>query len=255
MMNCHEPLPLKAPVSLPIWREPERFHCSSRMLAASTRRAHQEVAEARRSRPMSPVSGELLDDQFQSLDRLIVDYVRSVAPASHAETDTDQFVAWLQDQEQVSPEERDLLLCLYSRRAVETAALHKRIASVRFNELLSHARGRLASLETDSAAALRLNPVHIWATLQTRAMLGTRGEVPACVLFYQVGRNVRTAVLKNDVLPLVRALEQRDLRVRDLFSSLNAEQAEQMSAVIRHLVDLQIVAIVSPWETSQTGRR
>jgi len=251
MMNCHAPLPLQSTRAIPSYREPEQVHCPHRLLMASTRRAHQEVLEARRARRTPSAPSELLDEQFQSLDQLISDYVRSVPPASHAETDTDQFVAWLQDREQVSPEQRDLLLYLYSRRAVETAALHKRIASIRFKELLGHAPGRLAALSADSAAALRLNPVHIWATLQTRALLRRRSEVPACVLFYQVGGKVRTAILKDDVLPLVRALEQRDLRVRDLFDTLNAEETAQLTAVIRHLVELQIVAIVSPWEASR----
>jgi len=246
MMNCHAPFQHSFPITSLRGREPEPVPSPARLLAASTRRAHQEVVEARRMQSPHSLSSGLLDDRFQSLDRLVSDYVRSVPPASHAETDTDQFMAWLQDQDRMSAEQRDLLLCLYSRRAVEAAALHKRIAHARFEELLTRTPRRMSAISSDSRMALRLNPVHIWATLQTRALLGRNAEVPTCVLFYQVGRDVRTAILKDDVLPLVRMLEHHDVPLSVIFADLDPQQTEQVTSLVRHLINLQIVALVSP---------
>lgn len=243
MMNCHEPPRFQVSVPARPLHEATTADATSGAMAASTRLPHPEILEARRVHAAQHMRDGLIVDQFQAFDRLISDYVRSVPPTAHAETDTDRFVTWLKDQSSVDAEQRDLLLCLYSRRAVETAALHKRIAHARFMELLIQTPERLQKLTFQSPYGIRLNPVHVWATFQTRVLLGERNRIPACALFYQVGQDVRTAILKEDVLPLVRTLEQRDLRIADLFVQLTPEQSEEMLAVLRHLADLQIIAI------------
>lgn len=244
MTHCHRPsqIPIPSATRVALY-EPEIANCPVGLLPSNSRRAHQEVLEARKASAQPSRGAGLFEERFHSLDRLIGDYVRSVPPAAHSETDTERFMTWLEDREYVNPEQRDLLLCLYSRRAVETAALHKRLAHARFSELLVRTPALLKTLTPLSAETIRLNPVHIWAIMQTRVLLDEESDLPAHVLFYQIGDEVSTAILRGDVLPLVRMLEHRDVKVSELFRDMTFDQEDRLMDLLHQLAEMKIIAI------------
>jgi len=201
------------------------------------------TAESRVSPGYNILSGELLDEQFRSLDRLIAEYVRDIPPLTRSDVDTEQFVDWMQDRNEVDAGQRDSLLHLCSTHAVETTSLSKRLAHARFAESLAKTPDTLESLTPASKAVVRLNPTHVWATFQTRVSRGEHADLPASVLFYQVGHEVRKAELQQQALRLVQVLEHQEMRVSKLFSRLNAEQSVEMMKTLVELAEQKIISV------------
>lgn len=185
---------------------------------------------------------ELLADGFDDLDRYIADYIHEVplqVGGGKAE-DVERFLQWLARRDDVSEEQRDFIVCQRARQAVEFVALARRLAHARFQLLLksscvasvpdtrpvpdlterwrkrpgySHLR---EELELNRRLTVHLNPVHVWATLETPALLEEGEPVPATVLFFPVGDEVRSAVVDEEVQQLVQALAHGPRRVKQI---------------------------------------
>ncbi|WP_437226804.1 hypothetical protein SH661x_000022 [Planctomicrobium sp. SH661] len=239
MMNCHVPHQLR------LYSHPQSTRHSSKAFSDCDSLELTRSVEAD-FLPASSLSYHMMpdcvEDQSDLLEQLIGDFIQSVPPAKSVEHEAERFVGWIEEHEQIDPEQRDLVLCLYAHRAVETAALQKRLAHARFTELLKKSQTQIPTLTRRSKVTLRLNPVHVWATFQTRVLLNPESEVPACALFYQVGREVQTAVLNGHLLELVQMLEEGSLKVSSLFAHLHPHLADDVWKALLRLIELKIVA-------------
>src|SRR5690606_34772249 len=98
-------------------------------------------------------------------------------------------------------------------------------------------------LTAESRYSIRLNPIHVWAAVESRVNHGgDRGE-SSCVLFYQVGKEVHTAILTDDVQHFVRSLERQDLNVSRLLNAFHEDHADTILTTLKLLAELKIVAI------------
>jgi hypothetical protein len=153
---------------------------------------------------------EFVGDAFDTLDELISDFVVSTAPAAYdtGVDDGEQFLRWLETAHRPTAEQRDYIACQRARHAVEDVARRNRILHIHFQELLSTAESLGAELETNRTLRIHLNPVRAWSQFETRTLLDDGAELPAVVLFYAVGNDVRTALLEPEGIARVREFEE-----------------------------------------------
>lgn len=193
--------------------------------------------------PVLPLEPQLEGSKFPVLDHLIQDYVRSEPDAASAEQDQALFLNWLMGQSSLDPVEREILIDLYLERSIESTALSRRLAYARYMEMLERTPAATLRLTAESRYSIRLNPIHVWAAVESRVNHGgDRGE-SSCVLFYQVGKEVHTAILTDDVQHFVRSLERQDLNVSRLLNAFHEDHADTILTTLKLLAELKIVAI------------
>lgn len=189
---------------------------------------------------------ELLADDFENLDELIKAYIHEVPLAAYDTncTDCERFLVWIGEREDLSPEQEDFIRCQRSRHAVEFVAVKKRLAFVRFQELLSMNDRLIEELGKNVKLSVHLNPVHVWSRFETRALLDDDATVPATVLFFPVGDDVRTAVIEPDAERMIRLLDRSGVMyVRDIRKLYPRNEREQVVDLIRDLAEMGIVAL------------
>jgi hypothetical protein len=154
---------------------------------------------------------EFLKEEFDDLDDIIVEYVKTIPLTAYDTgcTDADRFLTHLESTRSLTPEQKDFIACQKGRYALEVQALETRLQHVRFQEMLSMAETLAPEWGTNPKLQIYLNPLRAWGTFQTTVLLEEDDETPANVLFYPVGADTRTAVLDEDGLAVVRFLETR----------------------------------------------
>ncbi len=189
-------------------------------------------------------SCELLMAGFEALDQLMETYVHHVPLANQtAANDAEGFLEWLATRVDLTEEQVDLIVCQQSRHSVEFVAVRQRLAHARFQELLSNNRRLLAQLGRNRTITIHLNPVHVWATLETHVLLHEAATIPATVLFYPVGENIEGAVVEADIIPLLQHLNRRPSRLDQLSSTLPAYDRHDLIDILQELANLGIVAL------------
>jgi hypothetical protein len=193
-----------------------------------------------------PSAGDLFADGLDDLHVQLIEYVCEVpaSSATYAFEDVEQFLAWLAERGNLTDEQQEELPSLYARDAVEFVALRKRLAHVRFQELLRASDARLDELHPHSGRTLHLNPVHAWTAVETAALRNDPDAVPATVLVYAVGRDTRTIVVTPRTEPILRTLErQGPTPVRRLVRGGWGGHRPDVSTTLRDLVELGLVAV------------
>ena len=153
---------------------------------------------------------EMFAEDLDELPSLISRYIREFPLAAYdtGTSDTDRFVRWLPTVIELTPEQRDLVLVIKSRFAVEEAGRRNRLGHVRFQELVS-LNDRLApELETNLNLKLHLNPMRSRAVFETGLLIGEE-ESPdggVEVLFFAFQTEVRTVILEPEGRALVQTL-------------------------------------------------
>ena len=155
---------------------------------------------------------ELLEDELENLEDLIVKYVREQPLQAYdtGTSDVANFMKWLGQQIDLTPEQRDLTVVLRSRTATEEVGRRNRMAHVRFQELRSLVEELAAELGINQSLRIRLNPVRLWAVFESTLFLDEE-EAPTGgveVLFYALGNEVRTAVLEPEARAVMRTLSE-----------------------------------------------
>ena len=188
---------------------------------------------------------ELLADGFDALDELIEQYALAV-PLTAYDTgcsDADRFLEWLSRHTEIDAEQRDLVVCQQSRHAIEFVALKQRLAHVRFQEMLSNNERLLRELDRNGTIQIHLNPIHVWAKFETRALLDEESTVPATVLFYPVENDIRTAVVEDDARGLIERVERTPVTMKRLLRDTPQWQRHSLMELIKDLCQLGIVAL------------
>lgn len=188
----------------------------------------------------------LLADGMDDLEELIVEYVRKVplSPRDTGRTDAERFLNWLDHHETLSAEHRDYVRCQQGRNVVEFVAVMRRLAHVRFQELLSMNERLLAELETNPRLVVYLNPIHVWSRFETRALLDEEDSVPASVLFFPVGSEIRTVAIEPEAEELIQTLEQAGaMRIKDLKKLWPKEEHAVLRTLLTELAEMGVVAL------------
>ncbi len=142
---------------------------------------------------------ELLVPVFDDLDALISAFVQE-SPLVAYDTgcsDSDRFLKWICLGKELSPEQEDYVACQMARQEVETIARSNRLGHVRFQELWRMVSTLQKDIQTNSRLRILLNPIRTWTSFQSDVLIGESDELPADVLFFACGNQVRTSVFEE----------------------------------------------------------
>ena len=153
---------------------------------------------------------EDFEDAFDELPGFIRRYIREIPLAAYdtGTSDTDRLVRWLPTVVELTPEQRDLVLVIRSRFAVEEAGRRNRLGHVRFQELVSLNDRLISELPSNEGLRIHLNPMRTRAVFETGLLIGEE-ESPADgveVLFFAFQTEVRTVILEPEGRALVQTL-------------------------------------------------
>jgi hypothetical protein len=189
-------------------------------------------------------SCQLLSNGFAELDGLMAAYLKEVRRGADSSTaDAERFLDWLATRVDLTEEQLDLLVCVQSRYTVEFVAVKQRLAHARFQELRSNNTRLLKELSRSSRITVELNPVHVWATLETHVFLDDEATIPATVLFYGVEESVEGAVIEVDLIPLIQQLQRRSGNISSLQKALPQYTRQEVLDIVGELARLGIVAL------------
>jgi hypothetical protein len=194
---------------------------------------------------------EVVTPAFRDLADLIVEFVYAVPLAAYdtSASDGERFLEWLERTQTPLPEQRDYIACQRARHAVEDAARKNRLGHVRFQELLSLADTLANEMELNRSLEIRPNPIRVWSRFETAELLNESAILPATVVFFPVGTEIRTVVLEGDALERVRELAafgpvslDQWLRLLEPFVGFEDVRRRDQIAFCRDLADLGLLA-------------
>ncbi|MFQ5730675.1 MAG: hypothetical protein ACE5KM_01845 [Planctomycetaceae bacterium] len=189
---------------------------------------------------------EFLKDEFDELADWMQDYIRVVPLQAYdtGSSDSSIFLDWVRDNKPLTDTQQDCIACHQSRIAVEETARDNRMAHVRFQDRLTVSGSLLDELESNSELWLHLNPIRVWAAFRTTLLLDDNADLPADVLFFPVGVDVRTAVLEADGSSLIEHLGSlAPCRLNDLVNAADEWDRADVIAVVRDLVEMGLVSL------------
>ncbi len=184
-------------------------------------------------------------DVFDDLEDLVSAYVRSVPPAAYDRTASDgqRFLSWLERTGALTPPQCDYVACQQARLAVEAAARAARSDHLRFQELWGLTPPLAAELDTAPGLLAHLNPVRAWSRFTTTALLDDEVTLPADVLFFAAGEEIRTAVLDRDGRALVEELAVCGPCTLDDWAARSGHaDREKLVALCRDLTEMGLMA-------------
>ncbi len=154
---------------------------------------------------------EFMMDEFDGLEDIVIEYVTSIPLSAYdtACTDGERFLKHLEATRELTPQQQDFVTCQRSRYALELLAIEHRLEHVRFQELAGMVETLAPEWGSNPKLWVHLNPLRVWATFQTTALLDEEDETPAAVVFYPVREDIRTALLEEDGVAITGFLENR----------------------------------------------
>lgn len=194
---------------------------------------------------------EFISPVFRDLADLILTFIHTVLPVagSNDAGDGERFLDWLERTQSPTAEQRDYITCQRARHAVEEAALGNRLGHVRFQELLSLTETLADELEHNRSLEIRLNPIRVWSKFETAELLDESAGLPATIVFFPVGMEIRTVVLEGDGLERVRELVglgpatlDEWLRMLEPFAGFEGVHRRDLITFCRELAVLGLVA-------------
>lgn len=189
---------------------------------------------------------EDLLEVFDELEALIAKYMRTQPLAAYDTGlgDSAAFLDWLVETESPSAEQLDYITCQKCRTELDGLAELNRVGHGRFQELRSRNDALLSELDTNPQIWIHLNPIRTATTFQTRALLDDEAELPAEVLFYPVGDEIRTAVLEPEALTVMRLLwRSAPLHVQDLVDGINDMSRDDIREIVGDLVEIGLATL------------
>lgn len=188
---------------------------------------------------------ESVAEAFDNLEDLVPAFIRNVRPAAYDTTvsDGERFLSWLERTGALTPRQRDYVACQRARLAVEAAARADHPGHRRFQELWSLTPQLAAELDTAPGLRAHLNPVRAWSRFTTTALLDDDATLPADVLFFAAGEEIRTAVLDPHGRELVEELAScGPCTLDDWASRSRYANREEIVTLCRDLAEMGLVA-------------
>ena len=188
---------------------------------------------------------ESLNDAFHDLDEVIVEYVKTVPLAAYDTgcSDAANFLRYLEFRRPLTPEQEDRAACQKGRYALESLAMEHRLEHVRFQEMSGLVDSLAAEWGSNPDLWVHLNPLRVWAEFKTNVLLDEDDDTPATVLFFPVLDDIRTAVLDEDGIAVVRMLETRGrVRLDDPAWEKTGLDREERIEICRDLAEIGLAA-------------
>jgi len=153
---------------------------------------------------------EFAFDAFEDTEDLLIKFIKEQPLASYdtGASDGECMLKWMEQTMDLSPEQCDHIACQRARHALEDVARKMRVPHIHFQEILGMAETVGDDLEGNPNLRVHLNPIRVWSRFETPVLLDEDAEVPADVLFFPVGSDIRTAVLEDSGRLRVEVLEQ-----------------------------------------------
>jgi hypothetical protein len=188
---------------------------------------------------------EFMAEEFDELGEWIGEYTRTIPLAAYDTGSTDSviFLDWVEQRQSLTPEQTDLVTCHRSRIEVEEIARDNRMGHIRFQEMLSATEDLSAELDSNEDLWVHLNPIRVWARFETTVLLEDEDDLPATVVFYPVGSDVRTAVLDPFGQIVIDKLESlRSAKTADLFAAFPYDNREAVIDICRDLAEMGLIS-------------
>lgn len=193
---------------------------------------------------------EMFADNLEELPSLISRYIREIPLAAYdtGTSDTDRFVRWLPTVVELTPEQRDLVLVIKSRFAVEEAGRRNRLGHVRFQELVSLNDRLISELKSNEGLSIHLNPMRTRAVFETGLLIGEEEspEDGVEVLFFAYQTEVRTVILEPEGRALVQTLSDiGPCSLASLKKQLDLTTSLDNESLIEMLTDSSEVGLIA----------
>ena len=189
---------------------------------------------------------EFMKNEFDDLDDWMQEYIHEIPLQAYdtGASDSSIFLDWVLENKTLTAEQKDCIACHQSRIAVEETARVNRIAHVRFQDRMTVGESLIDELETNAELWLHVNPIRVWATFATTLLLDDEADLPAAVLFFPVGVDIRTAVLEADGRELIERLELLSpCRLQTLIQTLAGWERGEVVDVVHDLLGMGLVTI------------
>jgi len=185
---------------------------------------------------------ESLGEQFEPL---AVEFIKALPLGAYdsGQYDGEKFLAWLEENKPLTPEQRDHVACQRARHAVENMGRNQRLPHVRFQDIASLATELAKELDTNPTLRIHLNPIRVWAQFETAALLDEDATTPADVLFFAVRNDTSTAVLETEGRQLIEELASLEPVSLAAWAALSAHaDREDLIELCRDLAEMGLVA-------------
>jgi hypothetical protein len=192
-------------------------------------------------------SCESLVEGLGPLDLPMREYMSEVPLAAYESEheDADRFLDWLAGHDDVGGEQRDFIARQRGRNAVDRVVLRRRLAHLRFQEMLSFNDSLPADLNSRSKQVAHLNPIHVWARYESHAVVSEATTLPATVVFFPTGEGVVSQIVDSDMIDVLRRLEHYGpMSVRELARAAARPQRDDLVAKIRDLAEAGLLALI-----------
>lgn len=186
---------------------------------------------------------EFVAEAFDDIEDLVSAYIRTIPAPAYETADGEGFLSWLEREGGPTPGQRDYVACQRGRLAVEAAARSNRRGHLRFQELWKSSRERLADVDNIALQQIHLNPIRAWSQFTTEALVDDNAILPADVLFFAAGAEIRTAILEPDGEALVEELARSGSSTVDEWAARSHPgDREGLVAFCRDLTEMGLVA-------------
>jgi hypothetical protein len=189
---------------------------------------------------------EDLLEVFDELERSIMNYIRTQPLAAYdtGPGDSAVFLDWLVETNNPTAEQLDYITCQKCRTELDGLGELNRVGHGRFQELRSQNDVLLSELDTNPQIWIHLNPIRTATTFHTRALLDEEADLPAEVLFYPVGDEIRTAVLEQEAVAVMRLLwRSAPLHLQDLVDGINDMSRDEIREIIGDLMEIGLASL------------
>ncbi len=188
---------------------------------------------------------EFVAPAFRKFDDLIVSYLKSTPLAAYdtGASDSEQMLVWLEQSHRLTARQQDYVSCQRARHAVEDAARADRLSYVRFHERWSVTSNLVEELPT-GIVMLYLNPIRVWATFRTTALIGDDDELPARVVFFPIEGEISTATLDQRGQALLTELEHlQPLPFTSWAARCQHAESDELLETVRDLAAMGLLAV------------
>jgi hypothetical protein len=156
--------------------------------------------------------------------------------------DAERFLVWLEEIQELTPEQQDFVTCQRARHSIEAQARKNPGGHVYFQDLASVAEQLAKDLEVNRGLRIHLNPLRTWSRFITSVLVGDDVALPAVVMYFASTKGVRTAILEAEGLDLINKLESLAPCSLAKWKKATSADRETLVALSRDLAAIGLIA-------------
>ena len=189
---------------------------------------------------------EFVEPAFENYHELVEQFVieHPFQALDSTTRDADRCLQWIEETQPLTPEQTDYLACQKARHAVEEMGAEQHLEHVRFCEVRTVTSKLLGDLESDGRLMLHINPIHVWTQFHTLSLLDDDMTLPADVVFYASGSEIRTAVVNETARLLLQELDEFGPVSLDEWALRTSHSGRTgIVAACKELAELELIAV------------